>query len=245
MGGNQMQLINKMYDFDLMDSARKALQKIDESKSRKKTSFEIIQEGVYKATAGADFFEPYDALMWEGKVKVDTLYLDQFLQKLEESEELYAALGSYFNNIRQIYEFVNLKPEIYGKGLDYSILEKSNEAQRQILSNVIFEYFDKHFYSLSPRQRKEKYMEESREIAKTLIAEGADPDEAIAYSTKVCLVENLLRRIAFPFSVWSRVQYLTESEDYRKVFDQETLIELVNSFEKKATAMAKIIAAVV
>lgn len=240
-----MQLSTDNYNFDAMDESRKALQKINESKSKKKGHLEIIQEGIQKATAGSDFFEAYDSLLWEGKVKIDMLYFDQFLQKLEESEQMYSALGEYFKNIRQIYEFVNLKPELYGKGIDYTILEKSNESQHQILSNIIFEYFDKSFYSLSSEQRKEKYLEESRELAKTLIAEGTEPEEAITFSTKVCIVENLLQKIAFPFSVWSRIKYLTESDDYRKVFDQEALVELVDSFERKATSMAKIVAAVI
>ena len=46
--------------------------------------------------------------------------------------------------------------------IHYTILEKSNESQHQILSNIIYEYFDKSFYSLTPQQRKEKYLEESK-----------------------------------------------------------------------------------
>jgi len=233
------------YNLDMMKDAQIALLKIQESKEKKKDHMTIIQEGIAKATAGSEFFEAYDTLIWEGKVKVDMLYFDQFLQKLDESEELSSALGSYFKNIRQIYEFVNLKPEIYGKRLTFEILEKSNEAQQQIISTIIYEYFDKSFYSLTPEQRSAKYLESSRELAKTLISEGISPEEAIAYSTKVNIVESLLVKIAFPFAVKSRIDYLIESEDYRKVFDQETLVELVDSFNKKVHNIAKIIAAVV
>jgi len=240
-----MQLLAENYNFDAMVESQKALQKIQESKTKKRNHLEIIQEGITKATAGSEFFEPYDSLMLEGKVKVDMLYFDQLLQKLEESEQVYEALGSYFKNIRHIYEFVNLRPEIYGKGLDFSILEKSNETQHQLLSSVIYEYFDKNFYSLSVEQRKQKYLEESRELAKQLISEGVEPEEAISFSTKVSIVESLLQKIAFPFAVWSRIGYLTESADYRKVFDQEALVDLVDSFEKKAHALAKVVAAVV
>lgn len=240
-----MQLNTEQYNFDAMSESRKALQRIQEAKTRKKDRFEIIQEGITKATAGSEFFEAYDSILWEGKVKIDMLYFDQFLQKLEESEQIYSALGEYFKNIRQIYEFVNLKPEIYGKGLDYTILEKSNEAQKQTLSTIIYEYFDKNFYSLTPIQRKEKYLEESRELAKSLITEGVEPEEAITFSAKVCIVETLLQKIAFPFSVWSRINYLIESDDYRKIFDQESLVDLVDSFNKKVHSLSKVVSAVV
>lgn len=240
-----MQLSAENYNFDAMIESQAALRKIHESQSKKRDHMEIIQEGIQKATAGSEFFEPYDSLLWEGKVKVDMLYFDQLLQKLEESEQIYNALGNYFKNIRQIYEFVNLKPEIYGKGLDYTLIEKSNEEQHQILSNVIYEYFDKNFYSLSVDQRKQKYLEESRDLAKKLISEGVEPEEAISFSTKSCIVETLLQKIAFPFAVWSRINYLTESDDYRKVFDQEALVELVDDFQKKVRSLSKVVAAVV
>jgi hypothetical protein len=240
-----MQLSAENYNFDAMAEAQKALQRIQEDRTRRRSTVEIIQEGIQKATAGSEFFEPYDSLLWEGKVKVDMLYFDQLLQKLEESEQIYNALGGYFKNIRQIYEFVNLKPEIYGNGLDFTILEKSNEAQKQMLSTIIYEYFDKNFYSLTTEQRKQKYLEESRDLAKQLISEGVEPDEAIVFSTKVSIVETLLQRIAFPFAVWSRINYLTESADYGKVFDQEALVELVDSFEKKIYSLSKVVSAVV
>ena len=240
-----MQLSAENYNFDAMIESQAALRKIHESQSKKRDHMEIIQEGIQKATAGSEFFEPYDSLLWEGKVKVDMLYFDQLLQKLEESEQIYNALGNYFKNIRQIYEFVNLKPEIYGKGLDYTLLEKSNEVQHQLLSTVIYEYFDKSFYSLTTEQRKQKYLEESRDLAKQLISEGVEPEEAITFSTKVSIVETLIQKIAFPFAVWSRINYLTESDDYRKVFDQESLVELVDVFEKKVHSLAKVVAAVV
>jgi hypothetical protein len=240
-----MQLSAKNFNFDVMNESRKALLKIRESQIKKKDHLQLIHEGIQKATAGSELFEAYDPLVWEGKVKVDMLYFDQLLQKLDESEQIYSALGSYFKNIRQIYEFVNLRPEVYGKGLDYSILDKSNESQRQILSTIIYEYFDKSFYSLTSEQRKDKYLETSREFAKHLISEGTAPEEAITFSTKTNIVENLLQKMAFPFSVWSRIKYLTESDDYRKVFDQEALVDLVDSFERKAQSMAKVVAAVV
>lgn len=240
-----MQLSSNNYNLDLMNDAKKALEKIQENRENKKQPLDIIQEGIQKASAGSEFFESYDALAWEGKVKVDMLYFDQFLQKLEESENLYAALGTYFKNIRQIYEFVNLKPEIYGKGLTFEILEKSNEFQRQALSTIIYEYFDKTFYSLTPEKRREKYLETTRELSKTLISEGTSPEEAITFSTKVTLVEALLKKIAFPFAIQSRIDYLIESADYRKVFDQEALIELVSIFDKRVHAISKIVAAVV
>lgn len=242
-----MYILNEQENLDIMIESRKALQKIKNSKFEKKDPLKVLSENLQNIYMGQDFFDPYDGLVWEGKVKVDMLYYDQLLQKLDEAsvESLQTALGSYFRNIRQIYEFVNLKPEVYGKGIDFTILEMSNEQCKQKLSNVIYEYLDNNFYKLQPELRQMKYQEESRELAKTLISEGVDAEEAISFAIKTTVMENLLTKIAFPFAVWSRIQYLTESDDYREVFDQDSLIGLVESFKEKTHAMAKIVAAVI
>lgn len=242
-----MYLLNEQENLDLMIESREALRKMKNNKFQKKDPLKVLSESLQKIHMGQDFFEPYDSLIWEGKVKVDMLYYDQLLQKLDESiiESLQSALGNYFKNIRQIYEHVNLKPEVYGKGINETILEMSNEQCQQKLSEVIYEYLDKNFYNLNVDVRKSKYQEESRELAKTLISEGVDPDEAITFSVKTAVMETLLTKIAFPFSVWSRIKYLSDSNDYKQVFDQETLINLVEGFENKVHSISKVVAAVI
>lgn len=239
-----LQIINEQEQYDIMAESRKALEVLSEKKT-KKTLFESLSDTYSKAFMGAQYFEPYDQLIWEGKVKVDMLYFDQFLQKIEESEKLQNAFGAYFKNIREIYEFVNIQPEVYGNGVNFSIFEKSNEQVKQQISSIIYEYFDKTFYNLDVNQRKAKYFDVSNELCKTLIAEGAEPNEAISYSIKTVIVENLLTKIAFPFSSWSRIKYLTESTDYGVVFDQQELVKLVESYENKVTSLAKVIAATI
>jgi len=242
-----MYLLNEQENLDLMLESREALRKLRNNKIEKRDPLKVISESLQKIHMGQDFFEQYDALIWEGKVKVDMLYYDQLFQKLDESQiiPLQDALGAYFKNIRQIYEYVNLKPEIYGNGVNETILEMSNEQCRQKLSNVIYEYLDKNFYVLNIDARQSKYLGESRELAKTLISEGVDPDEAITFAVKTAVMENLITKIAFPFSVWSRIKYLTESNDYREVFDQDSLINLVETFENKVHSISKVVAAVI
>ena len=139
-----MYLLNEQENLDLMLESREALRKLRNNKIEKRDPLKVISESLQKIHMGQDFFEQYDALIWEGKVKVDMLYYDQLFQKLDESQiiPLQDALGAYFKNIRQIYEYVNLKPEIYGNGVNETILEMSNEQCRQKLSNVIYEYLD-------------------------------------------------------------------------------------------------------
>ena len=236
---------NNSENFKIMDESREALRKLEKEKISKRDPLEVLSEVCQKSSMGRDLFETYDALLWEGKVKVDMLYLDQLLQKVEENEKIYGALGNYFKNIREIYEHVNLKPEVYGRGITYQILNESNEVKKQKLSTAIYEYLDNNFYSLTAEQKKDKYLENSREHSKSLISDGVSPEEAISFATKVVIMENLLTKIAFPFSVWARIEYLNESDDYRKVFDQEKLNTIIESFRDKVSSLAKIVAVTV
>ncbi len=62
-----MSLLHHDFDFDSMNASRQALAKLQESKTKKKEPLQIIQEGISKASSGAQYFEEYDQLLWEGK----------------------------------------------------------------------------------------------------------------------------------------------------------------------------------
>jgi hypothetical protein len=157
----------------LMEESFKALQKIKSEKELHKDPLKEFTEALQMSSVGSDFFEPYDSLIWEGKVKVDLIYLEQLLQKMDDqySELIHEVLSKYFKNVREIYEFINIKPEIYGQKIDFSILEESNEKKSVKISNVIYEFLDRNFYSLSPEKRQERYLETSKELVKTLLNE--------------------------------------------------------------------------
>lgn len=240
-------ILTEQEQINMMNESAEALRKMKNEKVIKRDPIKVLSENLQNINIGNDLFESFDSSSWEGKVKVDILYFEQLLQKLNEEQInlVESALSVYFKDIRLIYEFVNLKPEIYGKNINVKILEDSNEVSQQKLSAVIYEYLDSYFYGLSPEKRVNKYIETSRELTKTLINEGVEAEEAIEFSVKTTVMENLLTKLAFPFSTWSRINYLIESEDYGKVFDRKSLIDLVESFQNKVGSISKIVAAVI
>jgi len=236
-------------DIQIVQESQKALRKIKTSKNyQQKSLLETVQDNFSKYDKAAYLFEEYDIVDFEIKSNIDMLYYAQLFNKLEESEQLESVqklLIELTKSVKDVYEITNLKPEVYGAGIDYKILEESNEIVRNKLSKKIFEYLDSNFYRLDPEKRKKKYFNESVEISKKLITEGVETEEAIEYSVKVVVMENLLRKIAFPFSIWGRITNLMESEIYSKVFDRDRLIETVERAEKNIKAVAKVVAAAV
>lgn len=235
---------------DIMRQSRKALNKIHEHNEQSVSVLEEAQRVFKEKDMGRGLYHPFDPVVFEGKIRVDLMYYDQFFQKLDESyhakmEEIMAGL---FTNVRKIYEIINIRPEIYGKrhGVDESILDESIEKCQHKLSKSIFSNLDFNFYRLSEQERKDRYFEKSKELVKEVVQEGkADTDDAIKYAIKVSVLENLLKSISFPKFAWARITHLTESVNYGKVFDQSRLVGLVESFEKKIHNIAKIIATVV
>lgn len=231
----------------LMFESREALCKIKSQKSKKREPLVELREDKSRFDRGKYFFEQYDAVAYEGKVKVDMMYYNQFLQKIEEdvAPQVQQIITTLYQTINTIYEFINIKPEIYGNGIDLTILDASMEDSKRKLSRVVYDFLDRNFYRLSPEQRKNKYFEEHKEYAKSLITDGAAPDEAIAFSVKSLVMENLLTNISFPFGVWSRIKYLIDDKDYGEIFDKDKLVEHVETFQKKIKNVARIVASCV
>lgn len=232
---------------EIMNESATALRKIksNRNKNQTKTLLETMQEVSKYVDYGKELFEAYDVLLFENKMKLDLLYYNKLFEKLDESyvKQIEPAIASIYKDVRMIYEFINIKPEIYGKGVNSELLETSSEKTSKVISEAIFSYLDKNYYNLNPKERMTKYIEESREFSKQLMSEGNDSEDSIKFAVKTVLMENLLQKIAFPFSVWGRIKYFTESEEYGKIFDQDKLNSLVESFINKTSKIAKVVAA--
>ena len=215
-----------------------------ENKKPTKTLLSEMQTYIKNKDNLEDFFEEYDPTIYESKAKIDMLYYNQLLEKLEEGDisSIEKVITELYKNVNQIYHHINIKPETYGNILKLEDLNESIEMVHKKVSEQIFEFLDINFYRLSNDKRKERYFTESIDLSKKLIIEGVEPDDAISYSVKVVMMENFLRNIAFPRNIWTRIQFLSEDVDYGELFDQTDLVNLVESFNKKLTAVSKIVA---
>lgn len=232
------------------DEIRNTKKTLDNIKSEREYQKLLKEQNTVKTDYAAELFDPFDDIVYEGKIKIDLMYFNQFLQKLDETidrETLQETFTSLYKDVYKIYEHVNIRPEIYGghHNVGLNILEDSNEEAHLKMSKVIAEYLKYNYYKLSETEKKEKYYETVCEESKDMIKEGVSPAESITFNIKAAVMEGLVRNIVFPFSAWSRITHLSESVDYGKVFDQDTLISLKESFENKVKNISKIIAACV
>jgi hypothetical protein len=232
---------------EIMNIARKALlqERTYVKKTHKPSVLMEASEKLKRSDFAKDLYEPYDDVTFEGKIAIDLLYYKHLLENLDESysKNTSELLAQTYRTIKDIYEFVNIKPTIYGRNIDATILENSIDVVEKRVSDVLIETIDSLFYSLTPEKRIEKYSERSMPIAKKLISEDNDPDESLKFSIKSCVLEDVLVKIAFPGVNWLRVQHLSESEDFGMIFDQPKLNKLVETFQNQIKKLSNYLAA--
>jgi hypothetical protein len=230
------------YDDIILESSD-TLSRIEKSKTYKKDLEEVIKESKDRFDIGRHYFEEYDERSFKTKLHIDLLFMEQLLEKLtpEQNVQVEELITSMYSDVKAIYEFTNIEPEVYGK-FDETLLNENEQTIKNKLSKKIYTFLENRFYKLPPSRRYEKYSERITPRSKELLAEGVTAEEAVAYSTKQCLMEDFITDLSFPFAIKSRLQYLLENEAYGEIFDQVRLNELYDNFKTKVKAISKITA---
>jgi len=229
---------------ELMCEAQQALQKLNNEKESKKDLLVEFQNTWSKYDKGRAYFEEYTPESFQSKIKVDLLYMDQLLQKLDNDQihEVEKLISSLYKDVKEIYEFINVKPEIYGKNITEQLINENNEKIKGLLSKNIYNYLSNHFYELPVERRESLYFERTKEDSRHLISEGQDAETAVEFSIKKCLMEDFVRNICFPPVIRNRLNYILEDDAFGDLFDQNALHDVYNSYNKKLNSISKIIA---
>jgi len=240
-------MFNQEFENAIMLESRQALEKI-KNKQEVTTPFqEKMQNHWNSYDKGRHFFEEYTSEIFENKMKIDLLYMDQLLQKLDNQQisEVEKLIGSIYKDVKPIYEIMNVKPEIYGKNINEALINESTELISTHLSKNINSFLAKNYYDLPKEKKESLYYEKVKEESINLINENYNPKEIIEYSMKKCLMKDLVENICFPFSVRCRLDYLLEDDAFGDIFDQEALQNHYDSFHNKLKNLSRIVAACV
>ena len=231
-------------EFELANLARKALVTIEENEQKNKDLQQMFESAITSGLLAQAMSEPFDAAVFENKVKSDFNYFNYFSDRFEDETMLEAVnkmLAEYFKTIRQIYEVVNIKPEILGRDLSNDV---SEEEKFETVKSVLESYLNKHYYNHTPDKRVEIYESAVIDRVKDLTEKHRlDVNEATELAIKWTVFENFMHKLAFPGLIERKIKYLIESEDYGKVFDQERVQNLYERFCDQARAISRVFAA--
>lgn len=221
----------------------KNFQKVNELKNKKKETIEEQVLKIRKKFKGVEnLYESYDPAKFEIKTRVDLLFYEHICQNLPEVNKMPELISSYYRTIKELYETVNIKPETH-RMLPTSVLNESYSDQQKRFSKILSDHISNNYFKYTPEKRIEKYLSESEEYAKILVEKGLDANKSIQISVKSSLLEPLIESVAMPKYIRRHIKYLCEDVDYGKAFDQEHLRSLWETFQKKTTDLARVLAA--
>jgi hypothetical protein len=231
--------------YGLATKSMKALKRIQSN--RIKIEEEKLDYNNIKPNYSRVFFEEFDEDSFNEKIKLDSAYYNVLLKRLDEgdTEEIQIKLGKMMKTIRQIYEHINIKGKIYGMSR-LATLDEPDKVIQESASQIITDFITRNYYSLTKEERQAKYMNVVKSVATdSVIKEGIEPEVAIHSAVKTAVVASLLESISFPMTVCKEIEHCLRSDEYAKMFNQDQLNELWDSFKEESYSFAKIVSDVV
>jgi hypothetical protein len=170
-------------------------------------------------------YESFDIDYLKTKLYYDAAYYNVILtecskEQLEIGNNL---IQDVYTDIKQIYQYMNIKPAIYGNRK--LIHESSEQLLEENAMREISEYLNQQYYNLTPSERKKRFKVQIVEETQILLKKDVsiEKSDAIDQVQKRIIYENLINTISFP----GPLKYTLEE---RKINDVD-LEELVLTFE--------------
>lgn len=228
----------------LNKTAYNALKRIRENKEKNES---LVLESA--STTRAKFnqlFSEYSESKFKEKISLDSFIYNKLLENIQETEreQVSTLITEMLNDVKEIYKFINIEPKNIGF-INMSSADSRNSLVIEA-SNIINNFMNKEYYSLTKYEKNRKYKESVINFAHNIVLEeGLSPQEAIEHSYKTAIVENLLNNINFPFIIKHKINEVFEDDLYNDFFDIEELHNLKESVEIKIKNIARVISVLI
>lgn len=228
----------------LNKTAYNALKRIRENKE-KNTSLVLESASTTRAKFNSLFSE-YSDTRFKEKVALDSYIYNKLLENIQESEreQVSTLITEMLNDVKEIYKFINIEP----KNIGFVNMSSADSRNSLVIeaSNIINNFMNKEYYSLTKHEKTRKYRDTVINFAHNIVVEeGLDPQEAIDHSYKTAIIENLLNNINFPFIIKHKINEVFEDDIYNDFFDIGELHNLKESVEIKIKNIARVISVLI
>lgn len=189
-------------------------------------------------------FENFNEEKFNEKISLEMYVYNTLLQNISENEKEYVTnlISSMLQDVKSIYEFINIEPKKTGfknLNLESSKQELVNESQ-----NIIDNHYKVNFFNLNKTERERKYKDIVVSMAHDIIeSEQTNIDEAVEHAHKVVIIENLVYNLNFPYIIQHKIKEVLEDDLYNDFFNIEELNKSLEEFESKNRQLARIITA--
>lgn len=191
-------------------------------------------------------FMEFDEAKFEEKVKLDRNIYNKLFEKLDSESKTHVSkiISEMVGIVKDVYKFINIEPKILG----YKNIS-SDDSKHELLteaSNIINNYFNREYYSLSTDEKRRKYKDSVLDLAYELVVqENIEMDEALKHSYKSIVIENLIRTINFPYIIKHKINEVFEDTMYNDFFDVDELSNLMEAFDLKVKQVSRIVSAII
>lgn len=229
----------------LNKKAYEALKRIKESRNKATTDL-VLESKNFTKTKYHTIFPEYSENKFKEKIQLDKFIYNKLLENLEEGEKesVSTLISEMLNDVKEIYRFINIEPKIVGfKNMSDADNRASlvNEA-----SNIINNFLNKEYYSLSKDEKIRKYKDSVINFAHNIVLEeGLNAQEAIEHSYKTAVIHRLIEDINFPFVIKHKINEVFEDDLYNDFFNIDELHDLKESFDLKAKNIARVISVLI
>lgn len=229
----------------LAQIGRQGLQKLRHN--QQKNDLKRISEEKRSAIDHSKYiFEEYTEENFKKKIFLDKYIYSEFLKPLfEKNKDIEQtatdSLGDMLATVRQIYEFVNIKPKQYG----FNKMDQDTSEQDLIseAKSLIRNHLNKKYYTLTKEEKEKKYKEEVINLSKNLVVnENLEVDSAVEHSYKTTIINDFIRKLNFPYVIECKINELFVSEMYDKFYEKDKLKDLWQVFEQQSLNISRIIA---
>jgi hypothetical protein len=223
--------------------ASESLQKIRSKKEEDNQKEKLVEENLKNFDYTKRLVEEYNDDSFVNKINSDIHFYNIFLKNsnTEVLPRIQEELGKYIQIIKEVYEFINIKPK--------AILNSSNTNNQECekkAKEIINEGINKYYYSLTKSEVDKKYKNAViNETMSLVINEDLNPKSGVEAVTKALVLENLLFTLNFPLQVQGRIVDLLNSETYGRFFDQDVLQETWDNFKIQNKEISRIFGSLV
>lgn len=231
--------------YKISKEAFNALKKIRENKTPPIIE-EILPPKRKKFKLQNNNFNEYSDKAFDEKIKLDMYIYNKLINNISESEKEYISnlLIEMFEDIKNVYKFINYEPKNIGfKNLD------SGSSKGDLIKeagDIINNFLKNEFYDLTLNERKIKYENKVIFSAINLVQEdNIKIDEAVEHSYKTAIIEDLIYKISFPSMIKYKIEEAKDDSLYNDFFDMERFNSILESFENKKKILARIISVLI
>ena len=230
--------------FQLAAQAQLGLNKIKNNKTQEILENQAPSFNYTKADYSRMAFEEFDENAFNNKSTLDSYFFKRLIKNIpnENINEGIQIVSNLYDKVKQIYEYINVKPKTYGFNINTS-LNNSEETLEEQAQSYINGFLKDNYYNLTAEQREQKYFPKIKPIAESLVLENnLDDKAALEFASKVVLLEDLINRICFPLTIQSLIDESLHDVSYAQIFEQQPLQDLWESFQDQSFKFAKVVA---